>query len=297
MTGKPVVLRAQWALHGQVPGSDEQRVLACSAGDLSAANFAEAIGRFQLGHVDNLPQVSVSYLTPAGQPGAGYLALTVHRRTDTRYFCLPYRPLAAAAVTYRALYQAVRGLRLPADDRPLPVEISPGSHGPTLDPLAMRVAALLLTGTPVCVRNAQDTTVEERLAFTDWVMALLPYGFRARMAAATWTRATFSNHKFRLYFSGAPRPDHQDHVVNWDEPEQALLPDGPVRDYFGRLEETASPLARLTDVEEPGNDFKFDGKAAVKALELLGRGLPVLDAIESVEPGAEPAAGAAAPDD
>jgi hypothetical protein len=152
----------------------------------------------------------------------------------------------------------------------LRLEISPVSHGPTLDPLAMRVAALLLSGTPVCVLNAEDTSVEERLAFTDWVMALLPYGFRARMAAATWTRATFRDHKFRLYFSTAPRQgDRADHVVRWGQPDRAILPDGPVRDYFGRLEKSASQLAQLANPAEPGADLKFDSKAAFRAVELI----------------------------
>jgi hypothetical protein len=113
MTGQPVVVHAQWALHGQAPGTDGQRVLACSTGDLSTANFTDAIGRFQLGHLDSLPQVAVSYLMPAGQPEGSYLALTIHRKADNRYFCMPYRPLAAGTVTYQAMYYAVRGLGCP----------------------------------------------------------------------------------------------------------------------------------------------------------------------------------------
>jgi hypothetical protein len=268
MTGQPVVVHAQWALHGQAPGTEGQRVLACSTGDLSTANFTDAIGRFQLGHLDNLPQVAVSYLMPAGQPEGSYLALTIHRKADNRYFCMPYRPLAASAVTYHAMYHAVRGLGVPAESRqPLRVEISEGAHGPTLDPLAMRVAALLLTGTPACVLNAEDTSLDDRLAFIDWVMALLPYGFRARMAAATWTRATFRDHKFRLYFSAAPRQG--DHVVHWGQPDRAALPEGPARDYFGQLVKSASQLTRLASPAEDGPDLRFDSQAAVRALELI----------------------------
>lgn len=273
MTGEPVVVSAQWALHGPVPGTDAEAVLACSSGDLSAANFTDAIGRFQLGHLDDLPQVSVSYLKPAGQPDGSHVALTIYRKADTRYFCVPYRPLADGAVTYYALYQAVRGIRLPADGRrPLRLEIGQGPHGPTLEPLAMRVAALLLTGTPVCVLNAEETCVDDRLAFTDWVMALLPYGFRARMSAATWTRATFRDHKFRLYFSAAPRQG--DHVVHWDQPDRAVLPDGPAGDYFGRLEKSAGQLARLARSAEARADLRFDGRAAARALELIGTPQP-----------------------
>lgn len=275
MTGKPVVVTAQWALHGQVPGTDRQAVLASSSGDLSPANFADAIGRFQLGHLDNLPQLSVSYLKPAGQPHGSHVALTVYRKADTRYFCVPYRPLADGAVTYGAMYQAVRGVQLPAGSgRPLRVEISQAPHGPTLDPLAMRVAALLLTGTPVCVLSAEDTSVDDRLAFTDWVMALLPYGFRARMSAATWTRATFRDHKFRLYFSAAPRQG--DHIVHWGQPDRVVLPDGPAGDYFGRLEKSAAQWTRLANSTEASADLRFDSEAAGKALELIGTPPPTV---------------------
>jgi hypothetical protein len=262
------VVSAQWALYGQPPGTDGQRVLACSSGDLSVANFTDAIGRFQLGHLDNLPQVAVSYLRPAAQPEDSYVALTLHGKSDTRYFCVPYRPLAAEAVTYHAIYQAVRGIQLPAGSkRPLPVEISQAPYGPTLDPLAMRVAALLLTSTPVCVLNAEETAVDERLTFTDWVMTLLPHGFRARMAAATWTRATFRDHKFRLYFSAAPRQG--DHVVHWGQPDRVVLPDGPASDYFGHLVRAGSRLAQLAGPAESAADLRFDGKAATRALDLI----------------------------
>ena len=81
----------------------------------------------------------------------------------------------------------------------------------------MRVAPLLLTGRPVCVLGAEGTSHLERLEFIDTVMGLLPYGFRSRMTAATWTRATNRNHRFRLYFSSAPRADEPDQVVIWNE--------------------------------------------------------------------------------
>src|ERR1700722_5865430 len=130
-----------------------------------------------------------------------------------------------------------------------------------------RGAALLLTGTPACVLNAEDTSLDDRLAFIDWVMDLLPYGFRARMAAATWTRAPFRDHKFRLYFSAAPRQG--DHVVHWGQPDRAALPEGPVRDYFGQLEKSASQLTRLASPAEDAPDLRFDNKAAIRALELI----------------------------
>jgi hypothetical protein len=74
------------------------------------------------------------------------------------------------------------------------------------------------------VLKAQQIPVDERLGFIDTVMALLPYGFRAKMTAATWTRATYRDHRFRLFFSDAPRGEERpDRVVSWGRPETAVL--------------------------------------------------------------------------
>ncbi len=121
---------------------------------------------------------------------------------------------------------------------------------PVIDPLAMRVAALLLTGRSVCVLQAQDVPVADRLGFIDAVMTLLPYGFRAKMTAATWTRATYRDHRFRLFFSDAPRANQRrDHVVSWGHPETAVITpaDGAAHEYLTWLEDTLiRPVARLT---------------------------------------------------
>lgn len=101
----------QWALYGKRADSDGYRVLACGTGLMSRANFAEAIGRFQVGSLDALPQVSATYarLWHDSSPDyAGYLALatdefapggqrTEHDRdgrriTYTSHFCPPTSP-------------------------------------------------------------------------------------------------------------------------------------------------------------------------------------------------------------
>ena len=270
MTGAVTVVDVQWALYGKDAGASGDRVLACSAGDLAMVNFADAISRFQLGALHRLPQVSVSYAQPV-KPGSGYLALAIHKPADddqvaldedgrpvtyTNYFCLPYGPLAAGGVTYQAVHEAVRDLRLPAaNGATLRVTIAARPWPPpVIDPLALRVAALLLTSRSVCVLRAQHVPVAGRLGFIDTVMSLLPYGFRAKMTAATWTRATYRDHRFRLFFSDAPRgSERRDHVVSWDHPETAVITpqDGVAHEYLTWLEETLiEPMARLNRLTE-----------------------------------------------
>jgi hypothetical protein len=270
MTGVVTVVDVQWALYGKDAGASGDRVLACSTGDLAMPNFADAISRFQLGALHQLPQVSVSYAQPV-KPGSGYLALAIHKPADqgqvaldgdgrpvtyTNYFCLPYGPLAACGVTYQAMHEALRDVRLPAPNGAtlrVPVAAPPWPL-PLIDPLALRVAALLLTGRSVCVLRAQHVPVAGRLGFIDTVMSLLPYGFRAKMTAATWTRATYRDHRFRLFFSEAPRgSQRRDHVVSWDHPETAVITpeDGAAHEYLTWLEDTLiEPMARLNRLTE-----------------------------------------------
>lgn len=292
MTGGAVSVSAQWALHGKGPEGEGYRILACSNGDLSRANFADALGRFSMGVLDALPQVSVSYLQPATRhPAGSYLALAIDwfatdgqryasgalphdefgRKTAfTSYFCAPYRPLAEQAATYQDMYRAFGAVTLPVSDgAPQPVTIRTSVlRTPAIDGLAMCVAPLLLTGMPVCVLGAEGTSLDERLRFIDTVMGLLPYGFRARMTAATWTRSTYREHRFRLFFSNAPRTSQQDHVVTWGEPDLIRLR-GQARDYFDWLADKVTPLTRLAELSELSSDLKFDKTALTKALELV----------------------------
>jgi hypothetical protein len=244
---------AQWALQGKTLGRDGYRVLACSTGSrdaLSLENFTEAIGRFSMGTPETLPnalpQVTISYL----QPGpVNHLALAIHRFASdahldgqlaasdddgrpvvaTSYYCVRYDPVAARSVSYRDMYEAfARAPLRPVNGSMLSVEMPAAPAAPDPDaisPLAAQAAALLLTCRPVCVLGATlQTSMIDRLDFIDTVMSLLPYGFRARMTAATWTRATNQNHRFRLFFSSARRDTKiPDNVVVWGHPEQTTI--------------------------------------------------------------------------
>jgi hypothetical protein len=291
VTRKDIPVHAQWALHGKVLDDEGYRVIACSQGDLSRANFADALGRFTLGALDTLPQVSVSYLQPATRsPGGGYLALAVHwfaadgqRYADgvmrfdnqgrhtafTSYFCAPYAQLATQGITYLDMYKAFSAVTLPAKDGP-PKDMTitaAAQQVPAIDGLAMRVAPLLLTGVPVCVLGADETSMDERLRFIDTVMGLLPYGFRAKMTAATWTRATNRNHRFRLFFSSAPRAsDKPDHLVPWGEPELVRVPGGDAGHYYGWLDDKVTPLANLALLQ---HEAGLSDSADTEALRLV----------------------------
>jgi len=293
VTVSTISVRAQWALHGKVLDDEGYQVVACSNGDLSRANFADALGRFTLGQLASLPQVSVSYLQPATRsPGGGYLALAIHwfaahgqRYADgvgqvdnqgrittfTSYFCAPYASLAPKGTTYLDMYRAFSAVTLPAKDGPpKEVSITPSTQQiPSIDALALRVAPLLLTGAPVCVLGADETSLDERLRFIDTVMGLLPYGFRARMAAATWTRPTHRNHRFRLFFSSEPRASEKpDQVVVWGEPELAKIPGGDAGHYYGWLADKVTPLASLAQLH---HELGFGDSADSQALELVDK--------------------------
>jgi hypothetical protein len=288
MARRTIPVSAQWALEGKQPDGEDYRILACSTGDLNRGHFADALSRFQLGELSTLPQVSLSYARHGMKQGMSYVALAIHwyategqRHADgvsqrdnqgrptayTSYFCMPYQRLADAAIGYRAMHEALHSVTLTvADGPPIAVPIAmPKSRTPAAGDLAVRVAPLLLTGRPVCVLGAEGTGMLERLEFIDTVMELLPYGFRARMTAATWTRTTNRNHRFRLFFSGAPRADEPDYVVTWgDNPDLVSVPDLEAGEYFDWLQDNIGQLAHLTDLT---SEMGFGPKDAVQALE------------------------------
>jgi hypothetical protein len=275
-----VTADVQWARYGRAADMAGSRVLSCSTGRLNRNNFGEAIGRFSPGTLDALPQVTLSYVSSRASDG-NYIALAIHKFADqdrdvrsdeagrpvvlTSYFCVPYLPLASAAIGYLPLYLGLRPAKLPEQDGP-PLRVMLPTAGATaasaaVSVLARQVASLLITGSPVCVIGASSASVTERLQFIDSVMALLPYGYRTRMTAATWVRPTHRDHRFRLYFSDAAR-DHSppDHVVWWGRPEQTPLTPahGDAYQYQQFLEdEPRKTDARLSGQTDP-HGFKLE---------------------------------------
>ena len=291
-----ISVEAEWALHGKRLDRQGYRVLARSTGELSAQNFEEAISRFSPGTPGQLPQVTVSYLQDSTRPGGSYyLALTTHQYADqlydddeqlkydddgrrimvSSYFCAPYQRLATGSVSYQAMYRALDRNPLPLENGPpLPITMAvPGPSAPPVDDLALKAAVLLLTGRPVCVLvGAEQTSMDERLQFIDAVMALLPYGLRSRMAAATWTRPTHRDHKFRLFFSDVARSvDPPDHVLHWGRPETAprLTKDYDYAHEYQQwlADKISQPTAELARLPTP---LRFDRGLILRMLDEIG---------------------------
>jgi hypothetical protein len=266
-------IAAEWALWGKEAHETGYHVLRCSRGALHEKDFSEAITRYSPGQLDGLPQYTVNWI-PGANREPEYIALGVHElapadpqqaggrsRVDAvgrdivfvRLFCLRYADLAAHAVTYRNqalgyqdLIQAVAGIQPPAGATEparvtLPAELSPIIAQGSLRKQAEQVAALLLTCRQVCLLGADDIPVADRLRFVDTVMAMLPYGLRATMSAATWASSTSQELKLRLFFTsgrraggrlpGSGRARAEDFLVEWGHLDEIDITDQAARLY------------------------------------------------------------------
>jgi hypothetical protein len=285
-SGSPVPV--EWAWRGKLPTQRDYGILACSQGRISDRNFEDILDRFSPGTLDTLPEVSLSYIKES--EASRYLGISIHESrqggydklgrdvTFTRYFCMQYDALAPGAVSYLSVFKALGGIRLPSEDGgPLAITVTPGDNGAPIDfERAAPVAGLLLTGNPICIVDANSTEMTGRLAYIDAVMSLLPYGFRAEMAAATWTSSTYRGHKFRLFFSDARRtPSDQygrDHVFSWETMAIDLAPVSKIQRSYAEdyrdllLKEGPEAAKRLARHQEPR---QFRVTDALKAVELI----------------------------
>jgi hypothetical protein len=234
----PVLVPVEWALRGKSTDDAGYRLISRSTGSLGERNFSDILDRYSPGTLDSLPQVTVNSVKP--ESGGYYIGMAIYEPmiggidqlgrdvTFTRYFCVPYPALALGAVTYMAMYDAFRDIRLPnVNDSPITVGITRGAPDiPAGYKRALVVSEALLTANPVCIVDAEATSVTERLAYIDAAMSLLPYGMRAEMNAATWTSSVYPTHKFRLFFSDSPRKQPVsgvgDHLVRWGAEEMGI---------------------------------------------------------------------------
>ena len=224
-----IPVTVEWALWGKERSDLEYRLLRCSDGTLSSANFDELLTRYATGTLETLPQVTISWFEDQGH--GHHIALSIHeepadRRVDatgrpvvlTRCFCVPYAILAEGRVSYRAMYDEFRKIPLHEREGTFETTLPVMQPGSSADLSAQRAAALLVTCRPVCILQADRVGLAERLEFIDSVMSLLPYGLRCQLSASTWASSQFWEHKFRLFFSSALRPDGEYDVTWGDDP-------------------------------------------------------------------------------
>lgn len=256
-------LRAGWALWGKEPGTrTDYAVLACSPEPFGRADFGTIITRFAAGTPDTrssgaweLPWVTVSWVGVDASlhigvcvtDSTGQVDWVGRPITQTSYYCVPYREVAPAGISYSALCDAVRNVRLAPQDGDLisftvPVTSTEeaAQRVEDLGERAVGVAAAALLGGPVSIVEAEGTTLGQRLDFIDAVASLLPYGYRAKLSAATWSDSG-TRHRLRLAFASRPRDDAA--VVSWRHPGD--VPDGDTipRAYYEHLRQLRSGTA------------------------------------------------------
>ena len=250
-----------WALWSKPAGTrQDYSVVACSSEPFSSADFAAIITRFAVGTPDTtasgtdaLPWTTVSWV---GVDAALHLGIAITDKTgqvdgvgrpitQTSYYCVPYDRLAEAAekykapVSYAALCEAAASQPLhPRDGGPIQLAIRPPSADLMADMVrrfgeqaVAATAALLLTG-PVGVVAAEGSTPRERLDYIDAVACLLPFGYRTKFSAATWSESG-TKHRVRLTFGGYPREDAA--TIAWRRGAESSALQGLARIYFEQL--------------------------------------------------------------
>jgi hypothetical protein len=307
----PAHVQAGWALWGKPPGTrDDYSVLACSPEPFSKADFGKILTRFSAGTPatrpagpGSLPWVTLSWV---GVDDGLQLGIAIETATDdvdgvgrpitqTSYFCVPYNELAAARVSYLSLYDAVKDLSLLAQGGGMiPVTLAPldsleaaGTVEEFGENTVITAAALLLRG-PVSIVQAEGSTLVERLRFLDAVASLLPYGFRAKFSAATWSESS-AKHRIRLAFATRSREDGT--TVSWREPAIVSADQNVARNYVehfrqlrgegsgpGKVYSIPTVITRLAE-DTPARKFE-QPQQAVESLRMINLPFRVLAAIQ-----------------
>ena len=256
--GDPVPVHAGWAIWSKQPGTrDDYSVLASSDGPLSPAEFIRVLTHFAAGNPPaesgtpaSLPWVVLSrvgvadrtYLGVSVQVPADYVDGTGRPVSRTSYLCVPYEDVARAPVSYRGLAQAARATPLPGKNGALVSLVIP-----PLDPAELArdvmefgpasvaaTAALLLSG-PVTITGPEFPDTETRVRFLDAVAALLPYGYRASLTAATWSDTAATGQRFRIVFALRARDEASRVPWRAAAPVPSTGPAGTYLEHLGRV--------------------------------------------------------------
>jgi hypothetical protein len=288
-------IEAQWALWSERPDArDDYTVLNCSNGLLRAPHFRRLITRFSPGSPDGdaaLPRMTVGTVDIEGAPHLGLAIQAYSRHKDgvgrniapTSYFCLSYAALAERRVSYLGLYRALSEIKLAATGGGPPVRIDPDPLTPPSVTAALEefgadtiraAASLLLTkNRRICVTQAEQTTVEERLRFLDAVAALLPYGYRSKITMSTWANSA-TKHRLRLFFARNARdvgePGFEVTPLPWLGKNEPSWDRNAERDHFDLLAKVLdrhhpTEVVRLLATRTAPTSFD-EPEAAVRAL-------------------------------
>ncbi|ACY96826.1 MULTISPECIES: hypothetical protein [Thermomonospora] len=211
------VIKAEWAVWGISPETGgAYTVLAHSEGRLRASHFETIITRFSPGTPDGeaaLPRLTIGTVEVSKVPHLGLALQTqepghLWEASTTRFFFFPFQALGEARSSYSTLYEHLSGVELPeAGTGPL-ITIDPPAFDPAAvpgtpweaEPDPALAAALLVRGRRLCITQAEEASLEERLRFLDEVTAWLPYGYRAKLTATTWANSA-TPHRLRLFFA------------------------------------------------------------------------------------------------
>lgn len=263
-------LDAEWALLSKPPAdSGDYRVLACSEGPRRAAEFEDLVRDTLFGtpphwtaerrqSAENLPWISfgvsgdgrraphrVSVSVTDRQPGSRDTRDSAGRYAfATRYFTVRYEDLARRRAGLTQLWNAVRAAELPPQPyaRRVPLYVEPDPL-PRLAELldeedgfgwAAATAATALTA-PIALVAGSSAYAMTRIETMDQVIALLPYGYRTSVTAATWAPDPWSANPWLCYTHRPAPPSTRITVREHIAPEPA--------DPRGRAH-----LARLRDL-------------------------------------------------
>ncbi|MEU9573191.1 hypothetical protein AB0D62_25640 [Streptomyces massasporeus] len=248
MTGLPTggTVHAAWSLQGKAPGQVAYDVQAGSVEPRIAQRYFWAAStetpRADRAHApDALPWVAFLGGTEAGQPVTGLVETTWSGGRDAtgrisysaRLLLLDWQPASGAGLTWSSLYSAALDTEWPATDpgaehpRHILLDAAPASVAKLARYIeqdigfewAARSAALLLEGRHVAITLPPEhagLNAVTRVAVLDGICALLPYGCRAWLSAATWA-GHGADHELRLTFALRPR-GNQCHAVLAGQP-------------------------------------------------------------------------------
>ncbi|GAB1823881.1 hypothetical protein [Herbidospora sp. RD11066] len=274
----------QWAVEGKEDGSGEDyRILRAGDGWLTRRELDRLRRRFATSQED-VPRVTVaSYTREEGGVPVSYVVVALERWTQfqdlgrrpityTHWFCLPYGKLRDERLGYREL---LRGLCLRQAPETAGMWLEEPSPAVAPTSYHLRVAALLLDGARVCVTGASHLSWQDRLAFIDTVVALMPYGLRADFAATTWVSEA-EHAEFRLFFAGFRHTDAVN--IGWAaSPELPAEPESLSVRFF-RLAEQIPP-DRLSGAMSDATGELTGAQAGQAALALVG-GRPAQPIVE-----------------